>query len=67
MTMKTRPNLLPSLDPIGGMKGKPLKVFETNKPVKIIQSQTSGISQGESPLDQKLMSPSPLEKDQQQQ
>ena len=35
MTVKTRPNLLPSLD---GMKGKPIKTFETNKPVKIIQS-----------------------------
>ena len=36
MTVKTRPNLLPSLEPIGGTKSKPLKAFETNKPVKII-------------------------------
>jgi hypothetical protein len=38
MTVKTRPNLLPSLDPIGGVKGKPMKGFESNKPVKIMQS-----------------------------
>jgi hypothetical protein len=38
MTLKTRPNLLPSLEPIIGVagKGKPMKVFETNKPVKIM-------------------------------
>ena len=57
MTVKSRPNLLPSLEPIGGMKGKPMKVFETNKPVKILQGQASGVSQGESPFDSKMMSP----------
>jgi hypothetical protein len=41
LTVKSRPNQLPSLEPISsglpsGLKGKPLKGFESNKPVKII-------------------------------
>lgn len=57
MTVKARPNLLPSLDPIGGTKGKPMKVFEANKPIKIMQNQSAS---GESPADIKQ---SPLKGD----
>ena len=37
MTIKSRPNQLPSLEPLQKSGSKGLKAFETNKPVKIMQ------------------------------
>ena len=37
MTMKTRPNQLPSLEPLQKSGNKAIKGFESNKPVKVVQ------------------------------
>jgi len=48
LTMKSRPNVLPALDPLGATKTKPIKGFETGKPIKVVQQQT------EPPAEQQL-------------
>ena len=61
LAVKSRPNQLPSLEPIStglhaGLKGKPLKGFESNKPVKITQQQPS-FNNSESPAVKQEKSP----------
>ena len=37
MTIKARPNQLPSLEPLSKSNSKGIKGFESNKPVKVVQ------------------------------
>lgn len=39
LTVKSRPNVLPALEPLGATKAKPIKGFETGKPVKVVASE----------------------------